>query len=65
MTKKKMAVIGRRLDSMDQRMGQQDAANRSLLEQLMKIQQDFKVNNSFNSFEDLVEKSHSILSRYS
>ena len=34
---------GRRVDGLEQRLSQQDSANRGILEQLMKIQQDFKV----------------------
>ena len=36
-------AVGRRVDGLEQRLGQQDAATRGLLEQVMKIQQDFKV----------------------
>ena len=38
-----MFLSGRRVDGLDQRLSQQDSANRAILEQLMKIQQDFKV----------------------
>ena len=31
------------MDGLEQRLSQQDSANRGILEQLMKIQQDFKV----------------------
>ena len=31
------------MDGLEQRISQQDSANRGILEQLMKIQQDFKV----------------------
>ena len=31
------------MDSLEQRVAQQDSANRGILEQLMKVQQDFKV----------------------
>ena len=36
-------ILGRRVDSLEQRLSQQDSANRGILEQLMKVQQDFKV----------------------
>ena len=36
-------MAGRRVDSLEQRVAQQDSANRGILEQLMKVQQDFKV----------------------
>jgi len=36
-------ALGRRVDGLEQRLGQQDSANRGILEQLMKIQQDFKM----------------------
>ena len=36
-------TIGRKVDSLEQRLSQQDSANRGILEQLMKVQQDFKV----------------------
>ena len=35
--------IGRRVEGLEQRLSQQDSANRGILEQLMKVQQDFKV----------------------
>ena len=38
-----LSIQGRRVDGLEQRLGQQDSANRGILEQLMKIQQDFKV----------------------
>ena len=38
-------MAGRRVDSLEQRVAQQDSANRGILEQLMKVQQDFKVTN--------------------
>ena len=40
-------AIGRRVDGLEQRLGQQDSANRGILEQLMKIQQDFKVSDEY------------------
>ena len=47
-TSGRLAIIrcmaGRRVDSLEQRVAQQDSANRGILEQLMKVQQDFKVN---------------------
>ena len=36
-------IKGRRVHSLEQRISQQDSANRGILEQLMKVQQDFKV----------------------
>ena len=44
-----MFLSGRRVDGLDQRLSQQDSANRAILEQLMKIQQDFKVRSYFTS----------------
>ena len=44
-----MFLSGRRVDGLDQRLSQQDSANRAILEQLMKIQQDFKVWSYFPS----------------
>ena len=38
-------MAGRRVDSLEQRVAQQDSANRGILEQLMKVQQEFKVIN--------------------
>ena len=40
-----LSMAGRRVDSLEQRVAQQDSANRGILEQLMKVQQDFKVTN--------------------
>jgi chromosome segregation ATPase len=36
-------ALGRRLDGLETRVGQQDSASRAVLEQLMRLQQDFKV----------------------
>lgn len=36
-------ALGRRLDAMEQRVSNQDSANRSLLEQMMKLQQDMRM----------------------
>ena len=36
-------AVGRRVDGLEQRLSQQDSANRGILEQLMKVQQDFKM----------------------
>ena len=33
----------RKVDQLDQRLGQQESSNRAILEQIMKIQQEFKV----------------------
>ena len=36
-------AVGRRVEGLEQRLSQQDSANRGILEQLMKVQQDFKM----------------------
>ena len=36
----------RKVDQLDQRLGQQESSNRAILEQIMKIQQEFKVTSS-------------------
>ena len=36
-------AVGRRVDSLEQRLSHQDSANRGILEQLMKVQQEFKM----------------------
>ena len=35
--------LERKVDQLDQRLGQQESSNRAILEQIMKIQQEFKV----------------------
>ena len=37
-------TLGRRVDSLEQRVNKQENNHRSLLEQMMRLQQDFKVN---------------------
>lgn len=41
-------ISGRRIDSLEMRMGGSDQANRALLEQLMRLNQDMKVNRTFS-----------------
>jgi len=36
-------ALGRRVEGLEQRLGNQDSANRNILEQMMKLQQDFKM----------------------
>ena len=38
--------LERKVDQLDQRLGQQESSNRAILEQIMKIQQEFKVTSS-------------------
>ena len=36
-------VLGRKVDNMDQRLNKHESGQRAILEQMMKMQQDFKV----------------------